>query len=114
MNTKNGSLYLSVHNAIRSVNKRFGLNKQLEISMLNAVYEAYLDQTQLRVLDLLLLEGLASQATLHATLKALQAKKLVEMKIDPADARSKLVLPTKLALKRLKECDNIISNHSKR
>ncbi|WP_353431458.1 helix-turn-helix domain-containing protein [Polynucleobacter sp. MWH-UH23A] len=113
MNRKNSSVYLAIYNDIRLANKRFGLSKQLEISMLNAVYEAYLDQIQLRVLDLLLLEGLASQATLHATLKSLQAKKLVEMKFDPTDGRIKLVLPTKLALKRLKECEIIIRNHCK-
>jgi DNA-binding MarR family transcriptional regulator len=113
MNIKNSSVYLAVHSDIRLINKRYSLEKQPEISMLNAVYEAYLNGINLRVLDLLLLEGLASQATLHAYLKQLQAKKLIEMRPDPADGRSKYVFPTKLALRRLKECDSAIRNRCK-
>jgi DNA-binding MarR family transcriptional regulator len=110
---KHPSIYLALSRDFDLINKRFNLKRPLEISMLNAIYEAHLNQDPLRVLDLLLLEGLASQATLHATLKTLQVKKLVETKVDPADGRSKLVFPTKLALKRLKECESAILNRAK-
>ena len=110
---KHPSVYLALSRDFDLINKRFNLERPLEISMLNAIYEAYLTQVPLRVLDLLLLEGLASQATLHATLKTLQVKKLVETKVDPADGRSKLVFPSKSALRRLKECEAAVLNRAK-
>ncbi len=110
---KHPSIYLALSRDFDLINKRFNLERPLEISMLDAIYGAHLNRNPLRVLDLLLLEGLASQATLHATLKILRVKKLVETKVDPADGRSKLVFPSKLALKRLKECESAILNRAK-
>ena len=110
MKKQNGSTYLEVQRNIKAINKRYKIEKHLEICLLNAVYEAYLGDIDIRVLDLLLLENIASQATLHAGIKSLAKKGLVSLHADPSDGRSKHVLPTKLALKRLSECEIAIEN----
>lgn len=96
MKNVGSSIYLDVYSCIWSVNKRYGLNRQIEIALLNAVCEAHIDHVNLMVIDVLLLEDLASQATIHSTLQTLKKLKLVETKIDSKDGRSKFVLPSKL------------------
>jgi DNA-binding MarR family transcriptional regulator len=108
MKSAESSIYLDVYSCIRAINKRYGLKRQIDIALLNAIYAAYLDGANLRVIDILLLEDLASQATIHSALQGLKKLKLVDTKIDSNDGRSKFVLPSKLALKRLKECDSAI------
>ena len=105
MNKSGNSIYLDVQRNIKAINKRYKVEKNMEICLLNAVYEAYLGDNDIRVLDLLLLENIASQATLHAGIKSLVKKGLISMHSDPNDGRIKLVRPTKLALKRLHECE---------
>lgn len=105
MKKNSDSIYLEVQRCIKAINKHYKIEKHLEICLLNTVHEAYLQDRDIRVLDLLLLENIASQATLHAGIKSLTNKGLVSLVTDPNDGRSKHVLPTKLALKRLNECE---------
>ena len=105
MKKNSGSVYLEVQRCIKAINKRYKIEKHVEICLLNAIYEAYIGDIDIRVLDLLLLENIASQATLHTGIKNLVKNGLVSLHTDPSDGRSKHVLPTKLALKRLDECE---------
>lgn len=108
------STYLAVYRDLKEINKRYKLDKLIEISLLNYLYDEYLAKKSVRVLDVLLLEGLASQATLHASLKTLRKKGLIELKNDPKDGRSKFIFPTKLSIKRFQECEAVISRHGKK
>lgn len=108
MINKPKSIYLDVQRSIKVINKRYGVEKHLELCLLNTICRSYLDDEPVRVLDLLLLEGIASQATLHSGIKSLAKKGLLSMGKDPDDGRIRLVTPTKLALKRLNECETAI------
>lgn len=73
-----------------------------EESLLNKiVLSAHQDQIIL-VGDLISLDDLGSQATLHGRLKNLRAMGYIEMAVDE-DGRKKHVMPTKLAMKRYEE-----------
>lgn len=73
-----------------------------EESLLNKiVLSAHQDQIIL-VGDLISLDDLGSQATLHGRLKNLRAMGYIEMAVDE-DGRKKHVVPTKLAMKRYEE-----------
>lgn len=111
---KHKSAYLAVYIEIKGINKRYKLDKLVEISLMNYLYGEYLAKKCVRVLDVLLLEDLASQATLHASLKTLRKKGLIELKNDPKDGRSKFIFPTKLSLKRFQECEAVITRHGKK
>lgn len=73
-----------------------------EESLLNKIIlSAHQDQIIL-VGDLISLDDLGSQATLHGRLKNLRAMGYIEMAVDE-DGRKKHVVPTKLAMKRYEE-----------
>jgi hypothetical protein len=105
---KSKSIYLDMQHSIKVINRRYKVEKHLELCLLNSICNSYLNDESVRVLDLLLLEGIASQATLHSGIKSLAKKGLLSMSKDPDDGRIRLVLPTKLALKRLNECEAAI------
>ena len=73
----------------------------LEIVLLEYILQQYLNTELLLVGDLIDLSHLGSQATLHGRLKNLTALGYVKLLADKADARKKLVIPTKLAMKYL-------------
>jgi hypothetical protein len=110
---KTKSIYLDVQRSIKAINKRYRVEKHLELCLLNIICESYLNDEPVRVLDILLLEGIASQATLHSGIKSLVKKGLLAMSKAPEDGRIRLVLPTKLALKRLDECETAILKRCK-
>jgi DNA-binding MarR family transcriptional regulator len=98
------SLYLSLSDLIKNINQRYKLSDK-EVSVLDIVVKKYLKQEPFRVLDLILLSQIASQATLHSIMTQLISKKLLETEISLHDGRVKFVKPTTLALDRLAECD---------
>jgi len=114
MQKNDQSEYLWLFAEVVAINKRYGLTSYNEVSVLNAVHSAVLENNRLRVLDILLMEDIASQPTLHAILKKLIAKNLLLTKVDSEDGRVKIVLPTKLALKRLKECEALLQKIQKK
>lgn len=67
-----------------------------EIELLNAVAQALHNGKTLQVKDLLALREIASQATLHGSLKKLVENKLLTTKADKVDGRVKHVHLTKL------------------
>ncbi len=71
----------------------------IEIQLLNYVLSASLQNQSLQVGDLISLDQLGSQATLHGRLKNLTHLGYINLVPDKKDARKKSVLPTKLAMK---------------
>jgi len=66
------------------------------------------------VKDLITLNHIASQATLHKALSSLVDKRLIELKITKEDGRLKEVHLTKLANKRYEELSKVIEDVVKR
>ncbi len=81
--------------------------------MLEAVFNAYLDNVEFAVLDLILLNEIASQATLHSVMKGLIIKKLIKTETCKHDGRRKNVLPTKLGLAWLKDSTELLNDFQK-
>lgn len=98
------SPYLLAAKAITRINAKYGVDAK-EMYMLDVVLTAHYEKRSLRVLDLILMDEIASQATLHAIVKRLEKNGLVGLESDKADLRVKLVKPTVLAIKKLAECD---------
>jgi hypothetical protein len=68
MKSAESSIYLDVYSCIRAINKRYGLKRQIDIALLNAIYAAYLDGANLRVIDILLFEdGLSGNYSFSST-----------------------------------------------
>jgi len=94
-------------------NKKFKLSND-ERLLLDVVAAATYNNKIMYVKDLLLLNHIASQATLHKTLKNLVNKKLFTFKVDKTDGRLKEVHLTKLANKRYEELNKAIENAVKK
>ena len=62
----------------------------------------YLSHKACHIKEIIILKTVGSQATLHAVTKDLTKLNLIKVSINPVDSRIKNVLPTPLALKRLK------------
>lgn len=108
MQKNDQSEYLRIFAEVMAINKRYGLTSYNEVAVLNAVHLAVSAKNRLRVLDILLMEDIASQPTLHAILKKLIKNNLLVTNVDPDDGRVKILAPTKHALKRLKECETLL------
>ena len=102
------SAYLSLCDSIKDINLRYKVADK-EVMVLDMVVKKHLNQEQFRVLDLILLSQIASQATLHSVMTQLISKKLLETESSQNDGRVKFVKPTTLALSRLAECDLVVS-----
>ena len=105
----NISAYLSICDSIKEINLRYKVADK-EVMVLDIVVKKYIEQEQFRVLDLILLSQIASQATLHNVMTQLISKKLLETEPSKNDGRVKFVKPTALALSRLAECDLAVSS----
>ncbi len=101
------SAYLSICDSIKDINHRYKVADK-EVMVLDVVVKKHMEQEDFRVLDLILLSQIASQATLHNVMTQLISKKLLETEPSLNDGRVKFVRPTALALSRLAECDSAI------
>jgi RNA-binding protein YhbY len=101
--------YLSKIDKARSVNKSYQLNDR-QAFILDYISEKYLSNKACHVKEIILLKKAGSQATLHAVTKELARLNLIKIGIDSVDNRIKNVLPTSLALKRLKTLVAIFRN----
>ena len=101
--------FLHFSNSIRRINRRYKLHDPKAVMILEAVLSAYADKAILTVLDLILLNEIASRATLHAVLKSLIENKLIKTEISKQDGRRKFVLPAKLGFSWLKDCSEALS-----
>ena len=95
--------FLHLSSSLRFINRRYKLHDPKAVMVLEVVLSAYAENTVLTVLDLILLKEIASQATLHAVMKALVENKLIKTETSKEDGRRKFVLPAKLAFAWLKD-----------
>jgi DNA-binding MarR family transcriptional regulator len=93
--------YLSKIDKARSINKSYHVNDR-QAFILNYICEKHLSHKACHIKEIILLKTAGSQATLHAVTKELTKLNLIKVSINPVDSRIKNVLPTPLALKRLK------------
>ena len=93
--------YLSKIDKARSINKSYHVNDR-QAFILNYICEKHLSHKACHIKEIILLKTAGSQATLHAVTKELTKLNLIKISINPVDSRIKNVLPTPLALKRLK------------
>jgi len=93
--------YLSKMDKARTINKNYRLNDR-QAFILDYVCEKYLSHRACHVNNIILLNTAGSQATLHAVTKELTKLNLIKVSVDLTDNRVKNVLPTSLALKRLR------------
>jgi DNA-binding MarR family transcriptional regulator len=93
--------YLSKIDKARTINKNYRLNDR-QAFILDYVCEKYLSHRACHVNNIILLNTAGSQATLHAVTKELTKLNLIKVSVDLTDNRVKNVLPTPLALKRLR------------
>ena len=93
--------YLSKIDKARLINKSYHVNDR-QAFILNYICEKHLSHKACNIKEIILLKTAGSQATLHAVTKELTKLNLIKVSINPVDSRIKNVLPTPLALKRLK------------
>jgi len=93
--------YLTKIDKVRSINKSYHINDR-QVLILNYICEKHLSHKACHIKEIILLKTVGSQATLHAVTKELAKLNLIKVSIDLVDKRIKNVLPTPLALKRLK------------
>ncbi|WP_353203031.1 hypothetical protein, partial [Polynucleobacter sp.] len=92
---------LSKIDKARLINKSYHINDR-QAFILDFICEKHLSHKTCHIKEIILLKTVGSQATLHAVTKELAKLNLIKVNIDPIDKRIKNVLPTPLALKRLK------------
>ncbi len=79
----------------------------IEERMLHALIEMWREDSAPSVLQAMQLDFGVSPTTAHRRLKTLRTKGLIELRPQPGDSRSKLVVPTALAMdyfNRLSDC----------
>jgi len=106
--------FLQFSTSRRRINKRYKLADQKEVMVLEAVLAAHSEKVDFSVLDLILLNEIASQATLHSVMKHLIAKKLIKSELSKEDRRRKYVVPTKLALEWLQDSADLLCSAAKK
>ena len=106
--------FLQFSASIRRINKRYKLVDQKEEFVLEAVLAAHAEKVDFSVLDLILLNEIASQATLHSVMNNLIAKKLIKTETSKEDRRRKYVTPTKLAFDWLQDCSDLLCSTAKK
>lgn len=92
---------------IQSINRKYCIN-ELQSNLLNYICNSYVNQKDCRVMEVIYLSEIGSPATLHKNLKILVSSKLIEIYPDKNDFRVKKIVPTKLAVERLKELDTFL------
>ena len=104
--------FLNVIDALDRMNPGRSLD-QTELALLEQVLRSSCDQRPLLVGDLLKLDQLGSQATLHSRVKNLSALGYVKLVTDKQDGRKKFVVPTKLGQKYIQFMSECLENAMK-
>ena len=78
-NLSNYSNFLKLSSALRKLAKRYHIDTPKEQMVVEAVLYSYLCDETLIVFDLILNKNIASQATIHATMKSLIKKDLIKL-----------------------------------
>lgn len=90
--------FLNLIDALDRINPGRYLDS-LEIQLLEYIMQHHVQNKAIWVGDLISLNHLGSQATLHGRLKKLISLGYIKLFVNKADARKKSVIPTKLAAK---------------
>ena len=109
-NLSNYSNFLKLSSALRKLAKRYHIDTPKEQMVVEAVLYSYLCDETLIVFDLILNKNIASQATIHATMKSLIKKDLIKLIPDKKDGRVKLVLPTRNSFSWVHQAHKEVSN----
>lgn len=80
----------------------------IETQLLDMVMISHSKQQELLVGDLLVLANIGSQATLHGRIKNLVKAGYINLVSDLEDGRKKLIMPTKLAIKRYDDLSKLL------
>ncbi|CAM3613445.1 hypothetical protein [Polynucleobacter brandtiae] len=98
----NQSSYARFLNYINTIDAKSTASKldSIEEALLNEVMVADSNGQNVLTGDLLKLEHISSQATLHGRIKNLVSSGYLNHKVDTVDGRKKFLVPTKLAFKR--------------
>ena len=99
--------YFKFLNKLSESNKKYNLSNDERLILDVVATETYAGKV-MYVKDLITLNQIASQATLHKALSSLVDKKLLELKITKQDGRLKEVHLTKLANKRYEDLSRAI------
>jgi DNA-binding MarR family transcriptional regulator len=86
---------------------QYGISIKLNAILCFIVENHYKDH-KLTVSEMISQKHLASQATIHASIKELISLNLVELVINSSDARIKYLVPTKTTLELFKKLDSLI------
>ena len=90
--------FLNLIDALDRMNPGRSLDS-LEIQLLEFIVQQQAQNQAVLVGDIIRLNCIGSQATLHSRLKNLALRGYVKLLTDKEDARKKSVIPTKLAVK---------------
>lgn len=93
--------YLKYLKYEEDINNLYGL-ESIQLKVLNAIFFAHTNKYKIKVGDILVLNKIASPATLHAALKKLIDKKLVTVELSKT-SRAKFIKLTNLGLQRYVE-----------
>ena len=89
------------------INRKYKITESQAI-LLNYICEKAMHQSECRVMEIIYLSEVGSQATLYKNLKLLIERKLVDIHTDKIDMRMKTLTTSTLALKRLKELESFV------
>lgn len=90
-----------------AINEFYGLDST-QIKILNAIAHLWCTQQDSKVGDLLILNNIASPATIHTALKKLTKKSLITFR-QATDSRARYVELTELGLRRFNDLAKAIS-----
>ena len=102
------SIYLRFLDLLSQVNKKYDLTTR-EIDLLNYVFLAQSNKQEIRVKDLISLDHLGTQATLHSALSSLVKKKFIKATTSTLDRRNKHLELTNLAKTRYAQIERAIN-----
>lgn len=99
-------IYIKYLKQEQAINRSLSLD-HFEIKILNEILFAQQEGNSLRVSDVLAMKNIASPATLHAALKKLAHKGLIDYRLV-SDSRVKYLQLTKLGIKRFLELASVV------
>ena len=111
MTKSKGSSYIRFLNFIDALDAKSGVKKldDIEEQLLNIIMRSFAQEREILVGELLVLDTIGSQATLHGRIVNLRKLGFVDLVVDVTDGRKKKVAPTKLAIKHYESLSKLLS-----
>ena len=92
------SKFLNFANKKEKIHAKYGMDEK-KCKILRVITQSHLQNTPIKVRELIDMSQIASPATIHKTMKGLIAQKLLKLNEDPTDKRVKYLAPTPLTFK---------------